>query len=87
MLEAVYRATGAVAPEWAAPGCKVETEGRPHLLLDLGDAWISNGLAATTMHAVDAVPHVCRAEPGIRTFLDLPLIVGRHAFRGARDPR
>ncbi len=87
MLEAVYRATGAVAPEWAAPGCKVEIEGRPRLLLDLGDAWISNALAATAMHAVHAVPHVCRAEPGIRTFLDLPLIVGRHAFRGARDPR
>ena len=83
-LEAVYRATRDVAPEWAAPGCKVEIEGRPRLVLDLGEEWISNALAATAMHAVHAVPHVCRAEPGIRTFLDLPLIVGRHAFRGAR---
>jgi 4-hydroxy-tetrahydrodipicolinate reductase len=86
VLEAVYRATATVAPEWAAPGCKVQIEGRPRLLLDLGDGWISNALAATAMHAVHAVPHVCRAEPGIRTFLDLPLIVGRHAFRGAGDP-
>jgi hypothetical protein len=23
---------------------------------------------------------VCRAEPGIRTFLDLPLVVGRHTL-------
>lgn len=83
-LEAVYRATADVAPEWTAPGCKVEIEGRPGLVLDLGEGWISNALAATAMHAIHAVPHVCRAEAGIRTFLDLPLIVGRHAFRNAR---
>jgi len=83
-LEAVYRATADVAPEWTPPGCKVEIEGRPGLVLELGEDWLSNGLVATAMHAVHAVPHVCRAEPGIRTFLDLPLIVGRHAFRGAR---
>ncbi len=86
VFEAVYRATAAVAPDWAPPGCKVEVEGRPRIVLDLGEEWISNALVATAMHAVHAVPHVCRAEPGIRTFLDLPLIVGRHAFRGARDP-
>jgi len=57
------------------------------MALDLGEGWISNGLAATAMHAVHAVPHVCRAEAGIRTFLDLPLVVGRHAFRGARPLR
>lgn len=84
VLEAVYRATGSVAPEWPAPGCKVEVLGRPRIVVDLGEEWISNALAATAMHAVHAVPHVCRAEPGIRTFLDLPLIIGRHAFRGAR---
>jgi 4-hydroxy-tetrahydrodipicolinate reductase len=83
-LEAVYRAAANVAPDWAAPGCKVEIEGRPRLVLDVGEGWVSNGLAATAMHAVHAVPHVCQAEPGIRTFLDLPLILGRHAFRGAR---
>ncbi len=84
VLEAVYRAGAEVAPEWTAPGCKVQIEGRPRMAMDLGEGWISNGLAATAMHAVHAVPHVCRAEPGIRTFLDLPLIVGRHAFKGAR---
>ncbi len=87
VLEAVYRANESVAPEWTAPGCKVEIEGRPRLSFDLGEAWISNALAATAMHAVHAVPHLCRAAPGIRTFLDLPLIVGKHAFRGARTPQ
>ncbi|MEY2436722.1 MAG: 2,4-diaminopentanoate dehydrogenase C-terminal domain, partial [Acidimicrobiaceae bacterium] len=28
---------------------------------------------------VSAIPYVCDAEPGIRTYLDLPLIAGRAA--------
>ncbi len=36
---------------------------------------------ATAMHAVNAIVPVCEAKPGIRTFLDLPLITGRHALR------
>jgi hypothetical protein len=35
------------------------------------------GIAATAMHCVNAIPYVCRAEPGIRTYLDLPLVCGR----------
>ena len=37
------------------------------------------GIVATAMHCVNAVPYVCRAEPGIRTYLDLPIIAGRAA--------
>lgn len=36
---------------------------------------------ATAMQAVNAIPAVCAAPPGIRTFLDLPLIRGAHALR------
>jgi hypothetical protein len=43
------------------------------------------GLAATAMHCVNAIPYVCRAEPGIRTYLDLPLVSGRHRDGGARS--
>ncbi len=35
------------------------------------------GLTATAMHCVNAVPYVCRAEPGIKTYLDLPFTCGR----------
>jgi len=35
------------------------------------------GIVATAMHCVNSVPYVCRAEPGIKTYLDLPLISGR----------
>jgi hypothetical protein len=37
------------------------------------------GIVATAMHCVNAIPYVCAAEPGIRTYLDLPLIAGRFA--------
>ncbi len=37
------------------------------------------GVVATAMHCVNAVPYVCRADPGIRTYLDLPLVAGRAA--------
>jgi hypothetical protein len=39
----------------------------------------NRGVVATAMHCVNAVPYVCRAEPGIKTHLDLPLVCGRAA--------
>ena len=44
----------------------------------------NNGIVATAMHCVSAVPYVCRAESGIKTYLDLPLIAGRAAPHLAR---
>ena len=41
------------------------------------------GLIGPAMHCVNAIPYVCAAEPGIKTYLDLPLIAGRGAT-GAR---
>jgi len=37
----------------------------------------NRGIVATAMHCVNAVPYVCEAGPGIKTYLDLPLIAGR----------
>ena len=37
------------------------------------------GIVATAMHCVSAIPYVCAAGPGIKTYLDLPLIAGRAA--------
>jgi 2,4-diaminopentanoate dehydrogenase len=39
------------------------------------------GLIAPAMHCVNAIPYVCEAEPGIKTYLDLPLLAGRAAAR------
>jgi hypothetical protein len=40
------------------------------------------GIVGTAMHCVNAVPYVCDAPPGIRTFLDLPLVCGRAGAPG-----
>jgi hypothetical protein len=37
------------------------------------------GIFATAMHCVNSIPAVCGAEPGIRTYFDLPLVSGRAA--------
>lgn len=37
------------------------------------------GVVATALHCVNAVPYVCRAAPGLRTYLDLPPVAGRAA--------
>jgi hypothetical protein len=37
------------------------------------------GVVATAQHCVNAIPSVCAAEPGIRTYLDLEPIAGRLA--------
>jgi hypothetical protein len=44
------------------------------------------GLIPPAQHCVNAIPYVCEAAPGIKTYLDLPLIAGRAttSLRGAR---
>ncbi len=37
------------------------------------------GIVATAIHVVSAIPYVCQAPPGIKTYLDLPLVTGRAA--------
>ena len=39
------------------------------------------GCLGTAMHAIHAIRHVCAAEPGIQTFLDLPMIIGHGTMR------
>lgn len=38
-------------------------------------------LLATAVHGINAIPYVCAAPPGVRTFLDLPIIASQGAFR------
>ncbi len=76
-LEAIYKAAPHVAPDWTSPAWVTRIEGLPRIVLE-ADRWVTNGLLATAMHAVHAVPVVCDATPGVKTFLDLPLIIGRH---------
>ncbi len=74
--ETVWRMHGSVAPSWPTGAHSVSIEGEPRMHFDIAPTWISDGLLATAMHAVNAIPAVCKAAPGIRTLLDLEI---RHA--------
>ena len=45
------------------------------------------GIVATAMHCVNAIPYVCAAEPGLLTYLDLPIAAGRAAMGLHRNRR
>lgn len=64
----------------AAPPLEVTFHGfhPPSVDTDLAH---NEGIVATAMHCVNSVPYVVAAEPGILTYLDLPLMPGR----GVRD--
>jgi 2,4-diaminopentanoate dehydrogenase len=79
-------------PAWSfGPGghrFEIEVSGDPDVLVSLtglhpasvADGLLRNpGVVATANHCVNAIPYVCRAAPGIKTYLDLPLIAGRAA--------
>jgi hypothetical protein len=86
-VEHVTRLGEGEAPEWpTGRGWKVAIEGSPSMLLEAkiatrGEDENDQGCLGTAMHAMHAIAPVCAAESGIRTFLDLPTIVGRHVLR------
>jgi hypothetical protein len=87
-VEHITRLRETKAPDWPrGRGWKVTVEGLPSMVLESKIATHDEddndqGCLGTAMHAVHAVGPVCAAPPGIRTFLDLPTIVGRYVLRG-----
>ncbi|MDL4771914.1 NAD(P)H-dependent amine dehydrogenase family protein [Actinomadura xylanilytica] len=76
-IEAVHKADASQVTDWGGPGYAVRVHGRPSITLTTDEDWVSNGISAAAAHALNAIPVVCAAAPGIRTFLDLPLVTGR----------
>ena len=74
--ETVWRMHSSVAPEWPEGDHSVTIEGKPRMQINLDPLWVNDGLLATGMHALNAVPGVVGAPAGIRTALDLPRIMG-----------
>jgi len=85
-IEHVTRLGADQAPDWpTGRGWTVDIDGDPSMRLEAriavrGEDENDQGLLGTAMHAVHAIAPVCDAAPGIRTFLDLPMIVGRHVL-------
>jgi 4-hydroxy-tetrahydrodipicolinate reductase len=79
VVEHVTRLRDDDAPHWPqGAGYRILIEGEPHVRIDLelsSDVGDHNhaGCLATAMHVVNAIPHVVDADPGVLTFLDLPV--------------
>lgn len=97
VIEHVNRMAPELAPEWATSSrdgtYRIVFEGEPDLAceLQLGGPhdFSSQGMIATAMRVVNAIPFVCRAEAGLVGAADLPPLVPRDAFAppGRRPPR
>ncbi len=61
----------------AAPPLRASFHGMHPASVETADLDNNEGILATAMHCVNAIPYVVAAEPGIRTYLDLPLMPGR----------
>ena len=91
-VEHITRVGSGQAPEWpVGRGWTVVIEGTPSLKLVAtiainGEDENDQGCLGTAMHALHSIPHLCAAEPGIRTFLDLPMITGRGTMRSPNRP-
>lgn len=88
-IEHVTRLDKAQAPDWEhGAGYVIKIRGVPSMdvtfKLGVGaDHELRDSVTAAAMHAVNAIPAVCKAAPGIRSFLDLPMITGRHTLARA----
>ena len=73
--ETIWRAHPDAAPEWEEPvGMCVEVKGKPNMKIDFSHDWNDDPLVSTALHGIHAIPLVCEASPGFKSFLDLPLI-------------
>ncbi|MFI6324120.1 dihydrodipicolinate reductase [Nonomuraea sp. NPDC050556] len=78
-IECVYKADATKVRRWPDPGFTIHIEGVPQMTVTVDE--VSHGLAAAAAHAVNSIPAVVAAAPGIHTLLDLPLPTGRGTVR------
>jgi len=89
-LDARWRKGRHLEPDWQIEhGYIVDIQGQPCVRTKLevypaADFVASSfadymvlGMIMTALPAINAIPHVCRARPGIVTYLDLPLVTPR----------
>ncbi|MCC5951102.1 MAG: hypothetical protein JJU45_03300 [Acidimicrobiia bacterium] len=84
VVEHVTRLRDADAPHWpSGEGYRIEVDGEPCLRAELSlSSHVGDhnhaGCLATAMAVLNAAPHVVAADPGVLTYLDLPV----HSARG-----
>ncbi|MEX1104636.1 MAG: hypothetical protein WEB78_00410, partial [Ilumatobacteraceae bacterium] len=85
--ETVWRMHADAAPEWPVGDWSVHISGEPEMRVSLPHSWNRNVLGSTAAHAINAIPYLIEARPGVQTFLDLPLIAGRGSAFQVGAPR
>jgi hypothetical protein len=75
--ETVWRMHRDAAPDWPQGDWSIRITGEPDMELTLPHSWNRDVLGSTAAHAINAIPYVVTAGPGVKTFLDLPMIAGR----------
>ena len=88
VIEHVNRMAGDLAPEWPTASrdgtYRIMMEGNPDLTCELTvgqpDTASDDGMVATTMRLVNAIPYVCDAPAGLTSSLELPLTTPKHVF-------
>jgi hypothetical protein len=94
-LQVRWRKGQHLEPDWELEhGYRVEVEGQPRIVTKLDILpphgfeaksfadFMVLGMIITGMPAVNAIPHVVAAAPGIRTYAELPLVTGAGFVRG-----
>jgi hypothetical protein len=88
VIEHVNRMAADIAPDWPTANrdglYRITIAGDPDIVCEMaaGDPEHSSpgAMVATAMRAVNAVPYLVDARPGLRTSLDLPITAPRYAF-------
>lgn len=82
--ETVWRMHDSVGEKWPRGNHSITMKGMPNMYVDFGPTWNSDVLLSTAVHAVNAVPYISEATTGVKTFLDLPMIMARGAAASVR---
>ena len=93
-LKVRWRKGRTLEPDWKVEhDCVVDVQGMPNVRTKLTIApphdfvatsmidYMVLGMVITSLPAINAIPAVCAARPGIVTYLDLPLITARGFVR------
>jgi hypothetical protein len=91
VVEHVTRLHADLRPDWAQPAhpggsYRVEVTGEPSYFVDIVPTSANGGapyaaILAAAARIVNSIPAVIAAPPGIRTTLDLPLVLGAGVYR------
>jgi hypothetical protein len=88
VIEHINRMAGDLAPECPTASrdgtYRIVVEGNPDLTCELTvgqpETASDDGMVATTMRLVNAIPYVCDAPAGLTSSLELPLTTPKHVF-------